>query len=94
MSTRDDPFQAQDRIRDLMEIVHVLSVTEKDILRALDLRWRDFEDAVQYAAALANGVDLIVTRNGRDFESGDIPVLTPGEVLAAVEDDDPRGAVP
>ena len=78
-----DTFEAQDRIRGLMTFFSVLNVTEQDIRAALDMRWKDFEDAVQYAVALANHVDAIITRNVRDFERTDIPVLTPGEFLDA-----------
>ena len=76
-------FAAQDKIRDLMTFISILNVTEQDIRVALDLRWKDFEDAVQYAVALANHVDAIVTRNVKDFERTDIPVLTPAEFLGA-----------
>jgi len=77
-----DSFEAQDRISDLIRFISVLNVTEQDIRAALKLRWKDFEDAVQYAVALANHVDAIITRNVRDFERTDIPVLTPGEFLS------------
>ncbi|NNJ08752.1 PIN domain-containing protein [Chloroflexales bacterium ZM16-3] len=42
----------------------------------------DFEDAVQVAAAVASGVDVIVTRNGSDFAGSPVAVLTPAEFLA------------
>lgn len=74
-------FEAQDRILGLMEFLSVLNVTEQDIRAALKLRWKDFEDAVQYAVAMFNGVDAIITRNAKDFERQDIPVMTPGEFL-------------
>ena len=74
-------FEAQDQIRELIQVLSVLNVTEQDIRAALDLRWKDFADAVQYAVALANHVDAIITRNVKDFERTDIPVLTPGEFL-------------
>lgn len=76
-------FEAQDQIRELIRAVSVLNVTEQDIRAALRFRWKDFEDAVQYAVALANHVDAIITRNVKDFERTDIPVLTPGEFLDA-----------
>ena len=74
-------FEAQEEIRGLLTFVSILTVTEQDIRAALDLRWRDFEDAVQYAAAMSNGVDAIITRNVKDFERQDVPVMTPGEFL-------------
>ena len=40
-----DTFEAQDRIRGLLTFFSVLNVTEQDIRAALDMRWKDFEDA-------------------------------------------------
>ncbi|MBR0282779.1 MAG: PIN domain-containing protein [Oscillibacter sp.] len=77
-------FEAQDRISELIQFVSVLNVTEQDIRTALDMRWKDFEDAVQYAVALANHVDAVITRNAKDFERTEIPVLTPAEFLDAL----------
>lgn len=74
--------KAQDCIRLLVEYIHILSVTEDEILRALDYKWSDFEDAVQYSVALANNVDYIVTRNSKDYLGNRIPILTPKEFLA------------
>ena len=74
-------FEAQDQISELIDVLSILNITEQDIRAALKLRWKDFEDAVQYAVALSNGVDAIITRNAKDFERQDIPVLTPGEFL-------------
>jgi len=80
-----DSFQAQDQIRELMEIVAVLTVSERDIRTALDMRWKDFEDAVQYAVALSNHVDAIISRNVKDFEGDEITVMTPGEFLSVIQ---------
>ena len=74
-------FEAQDRILELIKFISIMTVTEQDIRAALKLRWKDFEDAVQYAVAMSNGVDAIITRNVKDFERQDVPVMTPGEFL-------------
>lgn len=47
---------------------------------ALGVDWPDFEDAVQYHAALAHGrVQVIITNNVHGFRRSKIPVMTPGE---------------
>lgn len=79
-----DSYAAQQKLRDLLRIITVLDVTQADINRALDLNWKDFEDAVQYSVALANRVDIIITRNHKDFEGGPIPVLSPKEFLDSI----------
>ena len=42
---------------------------------------RDFEDAMQVAAARACGARHIVTRNLRDYARSPIPSISPQEVL-------------
>lgn len=80
-------FEAQNRLRELLQILTVLDVTQENILQALDMRWKDFEDAVQYAVALANHIDIVITRNKKDYESNAIPVMTPGEFLFLLNDE-------
>ena len=61
--------------------ISILSVTEKDIDTAFARDWKDFEDAVQYTVAEANGVDCIITRNKGDFEEDQIPCYSPREFV-------------
>ena len=77
-------FAAQQVISDLMDFLTILEVGKEDIEMALSLHWKDFEDAVQYAVALSNNVDFIISRNSKDFESQVIPVLTPKEFLNSI----------
>ena len=43
---------------------------------ALNSEFKDFEDAIQYYAALESDIDIIITRNLKDFKKSDIPVMT------------------
>lgn len=69
----------------LLEIVKVCSVTNNDILiafqNAFQKRAKDFEDCLVATCAKSIHCDYIATRNKRDFEGFDIPVLTPNEIL-------------
>ncbi len=74
--------QAVRAVNDVLQVFSIAAVN-KDILRqALALAWNDFEDAVQMAAALQAGADYLVTRNPKDFKSGAVTVLLPGEFFA------------
>ena len=42
----------------------------------------DFEDGLQYYSAIENQIDVIITRNKKDFKKSKIPVLTAKEFLA------------
>lgn len=66
----------------LLESFAVASVGDEVIRKALAMGWADFEDAVQMAAAEVEGVDYLITRNVKDFQSGPIPVMQPVSFLA------------
>jgi hypothetical protein len=42
---------------------------------------RDFEDAMQVAAAQACAADIIATRNTRDFRASPVKARTPKQLL-------------
>jgi len=68
-------------IRELIDILEVLSVTKETIINALDAEFKDFEDAVQFCVADMNCIDVIVTRNKSDFGLSIIEVCTPEELI-------------
>ena len=68
-------------IKKILEFTKIVAVTEKEIKNALNLNWRDFEDAVQYSVALLNGIDGIVTRNITDYNNSEVKIFNPEEIL-------------
>ncbi len=71
-------------LKNLLSNVNVATVSSKEIRRALDLNWTDFEDAVQYAVGESLVVDYLVTRNLSDFKPARFPVVSPEELLNIV----------
>ncbi len=72
---------AREFIIELTRFVEV-AVTDTESLRyAAELPMKDFEDAMQVAAARACGARHIVTRNIRDYERSPIPAVNPQEAL-------------
>ena len=65
----------------IMELADVIDVSQSDCREAYECDPRDFEDALIAYAAKRNGVDLIVTRNKRDFAEGPVPALSPREFV-------------
>ena len=59
----------------------VLPIDDKIIELALVSDFVDFEDAIQYQTAIQNGLELIITRNKKDFKNAKIPVLNAKEYL-------------
>ncbi len=62
-------------------LVEVLAVDDKIIDLALTSDFKDFEGAVQYYTAIENEMDIIITRNKKDFKNADLPILTAREFL-------------
>jgi predicted nucleic acid-binding protein len=58
-------------------ITEDISIVDK----AIESDFSDFEDAVQYHAAMSVNADFIVTRNLKDYKQSIIPVLTAEQFL-------------
>lgn len=61
----------------------VVPMGENVIKNALEAQWKDFEDSLQYYSAIQANADCIITRNVKDFQEQEIPILTPSEFLSA-----------
>lgn len=72
-------------VTSLLESFTVARVDDTIIREALSLSWKDFEDAVQMASAGAEGVDYLITRNTKDFQSGPVPVIQPAAFLTLLD---------
>ncbi len=68
-------------VEQMVSLLTVAPVGHQSLLYALSLPMRDFEDAMQVAAAQAAGVQYIITRNIRDFTNSPIPAITPEQAL-------------
>lgn len=64
------------------QLSRITTADESVVDAALASSFDDYEDALQYYSALTENVDVIVTRNKKDFLLSKIPVLLPGELLA------------
>ena len=70
----------------LLQRIQVTRITDEVIRAALQSSVTDFEDAVTSEAALAVGLDAIVTRNISDFVASSVPVMLPEEFLATLSE--------
>ena len=66
---------------DLAETFEVCAVDKQILLSASRLDMPDFEDAIQAASALANGLDFIITSNLKDFKKSPIKTVSPAEFM-------------
>ena len=74
---------ALDCVRRLLETdgLEVFAVDKRHVQTALNSAMTDFEDAVQAAVAEVAGIDMIITRNKRDFRQSPVPAVLPEEFL-------------
>lgn len=83
LSKQRSTKEAREILRKFKVLVEVINLDDKIIELALsDDKFTDFEDGLQYYSALENNVDIILTRNKKDFKNSKIPVLTAKEYLA------------
>jgi len=68
-------------LKHFRSIISIIEVDETIIDQALESEFSDFEDAVQFFAAKKANVEVIVTRNVKDYKRSTIPVLTPEQFL-------------
>lgn len=73
--------EARLTVAKLTDLFTLVDVTVSDYLLAAQSPMKDFEDALIAYAAQCSGVDVIITRNKKDFELSPIPALTPNEFL-------------
>lgn len=68
-------------LENLRRLSKVTTVSGKEVDNALASPFDYYEDALQYYSAMREHVDVIVTRNKKDFILSKIPVLSPNEFL-------------
>ncbi len=68
-------------IKDLLQFTIVAETTTSDAVYAVDSSLRDFEDALQLAAARKCSAEYIITRNIKHYKNCIIPAITPKQFL-------------
>ncbi len=77
--------EAREILRKFKVLVELLNLDDKVTELALsDESFPDFEDGLQYYSAIENQIDVIITRNKKDFKNSKIPVLSTKEFLALI----------
>lgn len=79
-----EPDKIESVLRQLKLIFQLTDLSVSDIIRAAEMKWDDFEDAVQSTIAERIHADCIITRNIRDFKAGRIVAFTPTEYLTRI----------
>lgn len=59
----------------------ILDSKGEESILAIDSNIKDYEDAMMEETAFNNQVDVIVTRNKKDFKNSRVPAITPEEFI-------------
>ena len=65
----------------LRNLTETTAVDKQIVDKALVSDFDDLEDAMQYYSAVSAKVDIVLTRNKKDFVEANVPVMTPDEFL-------------
>ncbi len=77
--------QARQAIGETLTVMEVCSVDRAILESALNSGFDDFEDAVQIFSAVAQNLDVILTRDRQGFTNSPIPVLSIQELLQQLD---------
>jgi predicted nucleic acid-binding protein len=73
--------KAKKQLKALRSLVRVLSISERIVDMALNSKFNDFEDGLQYFTAKDGDIQVIVTRNIKDYKEKDLIIQTPEEYI-------------
>lgn len=79
-----DPKKIGKTLEALSLIFEFTDFNVSDLTHAAEMKWDDFEDAVQSATAERIHADYIITRNVRDFAKSKVMAVTPSELIARI----------
>ena len=68
-------------IRKIKNLFGITNLNEQIVNAALTSDFQDFEDALQYYSALESKADYLVTRNKKDYQSSQLPIISPQEAI-------------
>ena len=73
------------KLDSISRLLTILKVDQQTIKYAISSGFTDFEDSIQYYCAHdIRKIDVIITRNIKDYKGSEIPVMTPAEYLKMV----------
>lgn len=73
---------AREKVKGIIKLVQILSVNQKTIEKAAYSEFKDFEDAIQNYCAEENGINILITRNVKDYQESNLSIQTPKEFIS------------
>jgi predicted nucleic acid-binding protein len=76
--------EARATITNLLQFIKIAPVDQSTIEQALNLDYRDYEDAVQMISAVQCKADCLITHNVKDYQPSLLSVLQPEDFLSTL----------
>lgn len=76
---------ARSFIKELLAFVTVPTTGTYAALQAIEFKMKDFEDALQAAAAVQFNASYIITRNAGHYQNSPVPALSPREFTRLIQ---------
>lgn len=76
-----DSEKIREILNKLTAIFTVVDLRRQDLMKAAQLPFSDYEDALQAVCAQRIKADYIVTRNIKDFKNSPVPAVKPSELF-------------
>ena len=73
--------KAKEALRKLRLLMHIIAIEEQEIDLALNSPFSDFEDALQYYTAVRHHMDMLLTRNIKDYKEKALIIQTPEQFI-------------
>ena len=74
-----------EKLKLLVSITEIAVMDKEVVTQALNSDFKDFEDALQnYSAEIHKEIDLIITRNTKDFKNSKLAVMTPDNYIKSI----------
>lgn len=77
--------EVMEKMKRLTVICHISPIDKGIIENAMEKNTKDFEDCVQYYSAMTENVDIIITRNKKDFYFSEITIMSPEEFITTCQ---------
>jgi predicted nucleic acid-binding protein len=84
VSKDQSPAAARVILTSLMQFLKIAPVDHAVIEAALNMPYKDFEDAVQMVSAMQCKANFLVTRNIKDYQPAPVTAIQPVELLATL----------
>jgi predicted nucleic acid-binding protein len=73
------------KLDSISKMLTILKVDQQIIKDSIASGFSDFEDSIQYNCALNyKKIDVLITRNTKDYKNSEMPVMTPADYLKTV----------